>query len=229
MELYGKKSKSLSQKAIVIVAELIFIYLVYEILFKDLGEVIYSWFGWEAPQGNYYRNTIVLTFCVTIFLRFTFMMLYLLKREMPTEEVFSVSIAFLIYYVGFSLLAANSHQSVSFLDYLGIVLFLTGSFLNTCSEIQRNTWKKKEENKGKLFTEGLFKYAMHINYFGDVLWVTGFAFVTRNIWSFVIPVLLLGFFVFSNIPMLDKYLKDKYKDQFDRYASGTKKLIPFVY
>jgi protein-S-isoprenylcysteine O-methyltransferase Ste14 len=36
------------------------------------------------------------------------------------------------------------------------------------------------------------------------------------------------FFCFYNIPKLDAYLKEKYKDEFIGYAGRTKKFIPFL-
>jgi protein-S-isoprenylcysteine O-methyltransferase Ste14 len=70
---------------------------------------------------------------------------------------------------------------------------------------------------------------MHINYFGDLLWVTGYAIISRNAWALIIPTLLFCLFVFYNIPMLDAHLENKYKDQFMEYARTTKKFIPFIY
>ena len=55
-------------------------------------------------------------------------------------------------------------------------------------------FKRRPENKGKLFTGGLFAVSMHPNYFGDLLWVSGYA--LRDAQRFLVadpgvPVLLL--------------------------------------
>lgn len=159
----------------------------------------------------------------------TFMMVYLLKRKIPWEESFSVPMAFALYYIGFSLLVFPREISIDWIDYLAIFIFIVGSVVNTMSELQRNFWKKHPENKGKLYTIGLFKYSMHINYFGDILWVSAYAIITRNYYSITIPILLFCLFVFWNIPALDKYLAERYKGQFEEYKNKTKKLIPFIY
>jgi steroid 5-alpha reductase family enzyme len=148
---------------------------------------------------------------------------------MPWEEAFSIPLAFAIYYIGYALLGFKANQPFNFADVISIILFLTGSYFNTAAELMRDKWKKAPENKGKLYTGGLFRYAMHINYFGDVLWVTAYAIVTRNWFSCFIPAFILSFFVFYNIPKLDKYLASKYGKQFEEYRQKTKKLIPFVY
>ncbi|HSH67141.1 MAG TPA: DUF1295 domain-containing protein [Bacteroidia bacterium] len=97
------------------------------------------------------------------------------------------------------------------------------------SELQRHYWKKKPENKGKLFTSGLFRYSMHINYFGDVLWVSAYAIITLNPYAILVPAFLFSFFAFYNVPALDKYLAERYAGQFDEYKKKTKKLVPFVW
>jgi protein-S-isoprenylcysteine O-methyltransferase Ste14 len=35
--------------------------------------------------------------------------------------------------------------------------------------------------------------------------------------------------VFLNVPALDRYLAERYGEEFQAYAARTKKLIPFVY
>lgn len=157
------------------------------------------------------------------------MMLFLLKRKIPLEEAFSVLLAFALYYVGFALLVLDTSIALDGWDGIGVFLFVSGSFINTTAELQRHFWKQKPENTGKLFTRGFFRYSMHINYFGDLLWVTGAAVVTRNLWAAIIPLLIFCFFAFYNIPKLDAYLADKYKEKFLAYKKKTKKFIPFIY
>ncbi|MGH8880780.1 MAG: DUF1295 domain-containing protein, partial [Stackebrandtia sp.] len=90
-------------------------------------------------------------------------------------------------------------------------------------------FKARPENRGKLYTRGLFRYSMHPNYLGDVTLFTGFALVTGSLWALAIPVIMAAMFIFINIPMLDKYLAERYGSAFDEYAGRTAKLFPFVY
>ena len=69
---------------------------------------------------------------------------------------------------------------------------------------------------------------MHINYFGDLLWVTGYACVTNNAYAFLVPAFLFAFFYFWNVPKLDAYLKQRYGDDFSAYKRRTKRLVPFI-
>jgi steroid 5-alpha reductase family enzyme len=115
------------------------------------------------------------------------------------------------------------------LDYAAFTLFVFGSFLNTGSEAVRNRFKTIPENSGRLYTGGLFGLAIHINYFGDILWVAACALLTRNWWSTLIPVFLICFFIFYNVPKLDAHLREKYGEEFAEWEKKTKRLIPFVW
>ena len=229
MDLYGKKDKSIPQKLIIISFELIMIFFAYWILFGESRDILNNWAGIKNQETDPIRKWLALGFCLIIFFRMGFTMLFLLKRKIPTEEAFSVPFAFALYYIGFSLFIITADEPVGAFDLPAVLFFVLGSWMNSYSEIQRNRWKKRHENKGKLYTEGLFRYSMHINYFGDVLWVLGFALLCRNGYALIIPLFLLSFFIFYNIPKLDAYLADKYGQSFKKYREQTKKLIPFVY
>ncbi len=229
MELYGKMSKSIPQKITIVVIELLLLYMSYWILFRRGGGFLLEKIGIVTTMGNSAVRSITFIFSLIVFFRMTFMMFYLLKRKIPWEESISVPMAFALYYIGFSLLAYNRTTPIEMSDYVAIAIFLLGSFLNTFSELQRHFWKKHPENQGKLYTGNLFSYSMHINYFGDLLWVSAYAIVTRNLYAAPIPIFLFCFFACYNIPKLDAYLAEKYKEQFVVYRKKTKKFIPFVY
>jgi protein-S-isoprenylcysteine O-methyltransferase Ste14 len=229
MELYGQTSKSIPQKVTIHVLEILILWLSFWILFQNGGSWVENNLHIHNATGYTGRRKIIFAFSVVTFLRFTFMMTVLLKRAIPWEESLSVPFAFVLYFVGFALFALPVSKPVDFIDIFGIILFVAGCVLNTGGEILRNQWKKKPVNKGKIYTKGFFKYARHINYFGDLLWVTAYAVITRNWYAVSIPIFLFCLFAFYNAPKLDKYLKDKYGKDYDNYAKQTKMLIPFVY
>ena len=230
MDLYSQKAKSLGPKIFITIFQAILIMISYWILFKNDGTIFFHELGLNINLStNWNARRIIFIFNIIVFLRLTFMMFFLLKRKLPWGEVFSVPMAFAIYYIGYSFLVLNRTISINYIDYIAIIIFIIGSLLNTVSELQRHFWKLKPKNKGKLYTIGLFKYSMHINFFGDVLWVFAYAIITRNYWAVLIPIFLFIMFAKWNIPLLDKYLAERYKGQFEEYAKNTKKLIPFIY
>lgn len=229
MDLYGQKSNSIPQKIVIHLIEIILLWLSYWILFQNGGTWVENNISINNANGNIDRRSIIFIFNLIIFLRLAYMMTFMLKRKIPWEESVSVPLAFALYFIGFPLFVLPISVPIDFIDYFAIALFIIGCILNSGGEILRNKWKKEPANKGKIYTKGFFKYSRHINYFGDILWVIAYALITKNIWSITIPLFLFSFFAFYNAPKLDKYLKEKYGNEYDNYAKKTKMLIPFIY
>lgn len=229
MDLYGQNSKSIPQKIIIHIIEIIFLWLSYWILFQSGGRWLESNLHIHDAIGATSRREIIFIFNIIIFLRLAYMMFFLLKRKIPWEESVSVPFAFALYFIGYPLFVLPVTHSIDGIDFLGVGLFAAGCVLNSGSEILREQWKRHPENNGKIYSGGFFRYARHINYFGDILWVSAYAIITRNWYSIVIPVFLFCFFAFYNAPKLDNHLKSKYGKDYDDYARKTKMLIPFVY
>jgi len=229
MDLYGQKSKSIPQKIVIHIIEILLLWLSYWILVQNGGIWVENHLGITNSNGNIDRRIIIFIFNIIIFIRLAYMMIFMLKRKIPWEESISVPMAFALYFIGFPLFALPISQPIDGLDFFAIAIFVIGCVLNSGGEILRNQWKKNPENIGKIYTEGFFKYSRHINYFGDLLWVIAYAMITKNVWSISIPIFLFSFFAFYNAPKLDKYLKEKYGNDYDDYAKKTKMLIPFIY
>lgn len=224
MDMYGRKDRSIPQKAVMTVLQIGLLAIAFWVLFGGGG---YQIFG--RPEGDFHRRLILFASSVVIFVRMTFTMMAFLKRRIPWEETFSVPFAFALYYVGFAALGYAEASSLGVLDYAAIALFVLGSYLNTGSEAARHRFKSLPENSGRLFTGGLFRLAIHVNYFGDILWVTACGILTRNWWSASIPALLICFFAFYNVPKLDAHLRKKYGEEFVEWEQRSKRLIPFVW
>ena len=206
-----------------------FLYIAYTLCFADGLKWISDIFEIDFSKGNIYRKYCLLSFGVVMYVLYNFKCFYLSKRKIPISEIFAVIIAFAVYQVGFVLLGAWQSDPLNVLDVFGVLLFIIGSYFNTYSELQRKRFKNDSNNKGKLYTQGLFQYARHINYFGDICWVTGWAIITHNLWSGIIPIMLTLGFIFFGIPELSNYLEKKYGDNYQDWSKKTKKLIPFIY
>lgn len=229
MDLYSQKSPALAQKLIITLIELMLIALSAWIMFGGGEKIVAALLGYQPAVEPPTRRWIVLAFNIIVLLRMAFMMFYLMKRSIPWSEAFTVPFAFALYFVGYAVLVLPSQSALGTLDWFAIALFVLGSCLNTGSELGRHFFKLDAANTGKLYTKGLFAYAMHINFFGDILWVTAYALVTQNPWSIPIPIFISLFFAFGNVPMLDKHLAEHYGAPFTDYAARTKKLFPFIW
>jgi protein-S-isoprenylcysteine O-methyltransferase Ste14 len=198
------------------------------LMFKDINGLA-SLLKPYAINGNFTRQ-VILMFCLLFYIFRLFITVFVfLKRKMGWGEAVLISGLMSFALFSFARVGGNSDLPLNIFDFLGLILFLSGSWINTYSEYTRYIWKKNDLNKGKLYTGGLFKYSMHINYFGDIVLFIGLALITQSFSLFVIPLIMALNFVFYIIPSLDKYLGKKYGDEFTEYAARTKKFIPGVY
>jgi protein-S-isoprenylcysteine O-methyltransferase Ste14 len=226
--IYAHQGRSIPQKTSLVGSQTLLLAVTGWLLLGGGLATLNRWFGWHLATGNETRRILLFAFAAVVWGRILFTQLYLLKRSIGWEEAASIPLAFMLYYLGFSLLGGTRTTPIDGLDGLAVALFVGGSFLNTYAEILRDLWRKRPENRGRLYTGGLFRYARHINYFGDLVWVSGYALLTRNPWSALIPALLFVFFYFYNAPQLDRHLRQKYPKAFAEYERTTKSIIPFV-
>ncbi len=227
--MYGEIETSIKTRSVILLSHLIILVTVTWIYFGSGIEIIGRLFGLTLILGNLIRRTILLSFGIVYFLRVILTLFYLLKRKIDWKETGAIIGGLIFYQLGFALSGAAQSALIDPIDYIAIGVFIIGSFLNTGSEIQRKLFKDRPENKGKLYTHGLFSLARHINYFGDSVWIIGWALMTRNWWGAIMPIFCTLGFLFASIPMLSKYLEERYKEHYREWASKTKKFIPFVY
>ena len=124
----------------------------------------------------------------------------------------------------------SSRGGIIILDIIGALVWLTGFSFEAIGDYQLLKFKRHPENKGKIITQGLWKYTRHPNYFGETLIWWGIfliALSVRNGWTAVLSPLLITFLLLrvSGITMLEKkYTGNKY---FEEYARKTSPFIPW--
>jgi len=214
--MHGQREVSLAPRLVCTLLHALFLGVAVWVYFGRGAEVLLSWAGPEWTRAvDAGRRLLLLAFGVALFVRMTLTLFVLLKRRFDWSELGGVAFALLVYQVGFALLASGEQSPLGILDAAAAALFLLGSDLNTGSEIQRKRFKADPANQGRLYTGGLFRFARHINYFGDVLWVGAWAIVTRNPVAAVIPLALAAGFMFGFIPSLSRYLRSRYGEQYE--------------
>lgn len=179
------------------------------------------------------RARILLACAVLYWIRLLITFFYLLQRKVGWDEVFGLLLYVAVIEIGLFLVGGGAFRdhpvSLGWVDGVAFVLLLFGSFLNTFSEMQRKWWKADPAHTGHCYTGGLFRFSMHINYFGDVVMFTGWCLLTSNPWTLVLSLIMALLFIFVHIPGLDAHLAHKYGEEFKAYAKNTKRLIPFIY
>ena len=185
--------------------------------------------SFEKVEGNIYRQIVMFICCFAYFLRFSLGMFVFIQRKISWFEGGLVTVLFYLMFYTFGISAGSHPESIGPIDMAGIALFLIGSYINILADYQRFSWKRQTKNKGQLYTSGLFKYSMHINYFGDAVAYLGLALITYSIVCLCISMGMFVYFIAFEIPRLDEHLGKKYGNEFAANSQVTKKFIPFVY
>jgi steroid 5-alpha reductase family enzyme len=181
-------------------------------------------------RGGFSPREGVLVACGGIYLgRYAFTSFHLLQRGVGWKEAAQVGPFLFALQAVLGYLGSRSATPWGWSDWFALALCGIGSFLNTASEWQRRRWKQEADHRGHLYTGGLFRWAMHINYFGDSLLFTGFALLTTSPWALLIPLAMILLFVFVHIPTLDAYLARRYPAEFAAWARRSRRFVPFLY
>lgn len=223
-KIYKKMSNSRAPRVFVVVTGILLLAAGLHILFAE-----HLWPGYSPEAAVQSRALMMAASMILTAARILFTLLYLLKRSMNWEEALGIPFAFSLYFLYYGALVRFNSEDTGWLEWMGLALFLLGSGLNTGSELARHAWKKKPENKGRLYTRGPFSLARHINYTGDILWVTGMGCITASWLCIPVIIFIFCFFAFFNGPMLDRHLAEKYGDEYFAWARETRSLIPGIY
>jgi len=192
-------------------------------------EALRAHWGTDWSLASPMRRWLLFAAAFVYFVRVLVTGFYLLKRKMGWGEAALISVWVIFIDLLFAWLGGVNPRAAGLVAALGVALYIAGSFLNTGSELERKRWKDFPENQGHLFTGGLFRHAVHINYFGDELLFTGYALITGRAWALLVPLIMLAGFLFFSIPDLDRHLRAHYGAEFEAYAIRTRSFAPFLY
>ena len=137
----------------------------------------------------------------------------------------------LILIVSLPLMGANlGNGEITFLDYLGIIVWLVGFVFEAGGDYQLSKFKRDPQNKGKVLNSGFWKYTRHPNYFGDsaVWWAYGlFSIAAGGYWhaigSIVMTLLIIKV---SGVALLEKTLNST-KPKYREYVEKTNAFFPW--
>ncbi len=115
--------------------------------------------------------------------------------------------------------------------FVGLLLFFYGLFFQVWADFGLAKFKALPNNKGRLYTEGAWKFSQHPNYFGEAAIWFGFFIFTLNIsplWTAISPVVLLFFLLkVSGIPLLAREEKYGASPEYQEYRSRTSLFVPW--
>jgi len=127
------------------------------------------------------------------------------------------------------LINKNATGELNLLLIIGFVIWLIGFYFESVGDKQLANFIHNPENKGKLMTEGLWKYSRHPNYFGEVTQWWGIWLIALSVpygWLAIIgPITITILILFvSGVPLLEK--KYKGRNDFEAYKERTSIFIP---
>jgi protein-S-isoprenylcysteine O-methyltransferase Ste14 len=227
--IYRDKSPSLGSKATLVCIHLLVVVLSVWLLLGVGIAVLDDFFGRQQQLASNLRREVLAAAAVLYFLRTTVTIFVFLKRRMPWSEVGMIALWVAAIDLLFAYFGGRNEDVFALMGVVGAILLLAGSAVHTGSELQRHLWKQHPQNAGHLYTGGLFRYARHINYFGDEILFTGWVLMTGRAGLLLIPVIMAFGFIFANIPALDRYLEERYGDEYRAYAQTVKRFIPYIY
>jgi steroid 5-alpha reductase family enzyme len=226
---YASQGRSIPQHIFLTAAAGVALGAAWWVLFDHGVELAAAVFHQNWQRGNDARRLCLAIALAIYFVRLLFTQFLFLKRRMAWGEALAIAPWILLIYLGLAFCGGANPAPYGTAAVAGCVLFLLGSWMNSYAEYSRHEWKKRPENRGQLYTMGLFRYSRHPNYLGDLISFSGLCLIAGSWPTFLIPLIMLAGFVFVNIPMLDSHLHDHYGAAFDAYAARTSKLVPFLY
>ena len=228
-DLYAAHGSSVAQRLAMAIAVGACVGLAWWLLFDGGIGFAGARFGRSWTPGDGARRVCLAVMLSIYFARLLLTQFVFLTRAVGWSEVCMIVPWILGIYLLLAIAGGRNPAPFGAVAGAGAILFVLGSWMNSYAECARHVWKRRPENRGRLYTHGLFRYSRHPNYLGDLISFSGLCLVSGRWMTIVIPSIMLAGFVFANIPMLDSHLHDHYGAAFDAYAARTSKLIPFVY
>lgn len=126
---------------------------------------------------------------------------------------------------------ANQTTDVNILAWGGVAVWAIGFYFEAVGDWQLRRFLSDSRNKGKLMTQGVWRYTRHPNYFGEITQWWGIfiiaAIVVPSLWWLAIvgPLVITGLLMFvSGVPLTEKHFEGR--PGWDEYKRRTSKLLP---
>ena len=99
----------------------------------------------ERVTGNTYRQMAMLICSLIYFIRFTVALFVFIQRKISRFEGGLVTVLFFLMFHAFGISAGSYPEPIGPLDIVGIIIFLSGSYINFLADYQRFSWKRNRE------------------------------------------------------------------------------------
>ena len=135
-----------------------------------------------------------------------------------------------IYLSQFSIGKISIHLSI--IHYLGLILIIAGLIIRWFAILELKeffTVTVAIQKDHRVVNSGLYKYIRHPAYLGSLLSFLGLGFALQN-WISILVIFIPIFGALSyRIHVEENVLNTEFGEEYSKYSSRTKKLIPWVY
>ena len=176
--------------------------------FHDITYIDWGYNQIRESTGKFYQIVNLLGICLV-----------------PTIIVYAASIPSFLYVM--------DDLNLEYIQFIGFIIILASVLIEMKADIDIHEFKKIRSSRNEIIRIGLWKYSRHPNYFGEICFWYGVAFVyifcdfTKK-WYYIFGAILNNaLFLGISIPLAEKNLR-KYKEGYDEYKKNTSMLIPIT-
>ncbi|PMD30477.1 hypothetical protein L207DRAFT_549432 [Hyaloscypha variabilis F] len=249
---HGVKSRSPVGITIFVLLRCLDSLLQYLILAKNFGTPLLGTLPFSRPPtpapdvclGLFTKSLILLDMALGSTIKQIYTLLYTANEIMPVSSAVLISASQTLFnsvnsiishtnttlFLTPGLLLTDTWYGISLLFILSSFGYIIGIVSETISETQRKNFKDDPKNAGKLYTNGLFAFARHVNYGSNLVWRVSYAVASGGwIYGLVNVVMFAEQFLGMGVPIMDGYCARRYGIQWIEYKRRVPyKLIPGV-
>jgi len=104
-----------------------------------------TWLKQYQLTGDFVRRILIASCLIIYFARLQVTVWVFQKRKWTWLETIAITVLMSFVFYAFANVGGNNKQGVGVIEVIGILLYLSGSYINTHSEYSRHIWKLKEE------------------------------------------------------------------------------------
>lgn len=133
--------------------------------------------------------------------------------------------------VPFMIVSLNTNPGITFIEIMGVVLFVAALIGETAADEQLHRFKKEPDNKGKTCDVGLWYYSRHPNYFFEwLVWMGIFVFALGSPYgwvAFTSPLLMYYLMIYvSGVPLAEEQSLKSRGENYKLYQKTTSMFFP---
>jgi len=137
----------------------------------------------------------------------------------------------IMYVVSLPVIVSNSYSNIGInvFTIVGALIWIIGFLFEVSGDYQLKKFKKNPDNKGRVMTDGIWKYTRHPNYFGETAMWTGLFIMSipkgLSYITFISPLTMTFVLYFISTKVLEKRYEGN--AEYQEYSKHTNKFFPW--